>query len=297
MSNRHISRQVVMQTMYELDTNSAFNTTQEDLKSILDRNIEEFAPEKLDKPFATDLLKEIVSRLSVIDEIIEKSAPEWPIDKINIVDRNIIRLGLCELLFGQDKVPPKVAIDESIELAKEFGGDASSKFINGVLGAVYKELGEPEKDSKPKNVLPIEKKVGAIIYSLDQNQKLHIALVHDVFGRWTLLKGDVLDAKDIASNLQNEVKEKVGVHVDVIKKILNINYIAHNPSKGKITKDVTYFLVKSEFVDMKIGEAETGLDDVKWFTAEEAENVLTYDDLKSVITLGISTAKEIENLN
>ena len=92
MSNRHISRQVVMQTMYELDTNSAFNTTQEDLKSILDRNIEEFAPEKLDKPFAMDLLKEIVSRLSVIDEIIEKSAPEWPIDKINIVDRNKTRI-------------------------------------------------------------------------------------------------------------------------------------------------------------------------------------------------------------
>ncbi len=297
MSNRHISRQVVMQTMYELDTNSAFNTPQEELKSILERNIEEFAVEKLDKPFAVDLLKEIVSRISTLDEIIEKSAPEWPIDKINIVDRNIIRLGLCELLFGQDKVPPKVAIDESIELAKEFGGDASSKFINGVLGAVYKELGEPEKDSKPKSALPIENKAGAVIYALDEKQKLHIALVHDVFGRWTLVKGDVLDMKDIASNLQTEIKTKVGVHVDVIKKILNINYIAHNPSKGKITKDVTYFLVKTDFSDIKIGEAETGLDDVKWFTSDEAENVLTYDDLKSVIALGISTAKEIENLN
>lgn len=296
MSNRHISRQVVMQTMYELDTNNAFNTPQEDLKSILERNIVEFAPEKLDKAFAVDLLKEIVSRISTLDEIIEKSAPEWPIDKINIVDRNIIRLGLCELLFGQDKVPPKVAIDESIELAKEFGGDASSKFINGVLGAVYKELGEPEKDSKPKNVLPVEYKAGAVIYAIDENQKLHIALVHDVFGRWTLVKGDVLDIKDIASNLQAEIKTKIGVHVDVVKKILNINYIAHNPSKGKITKDVTYFLVKTEFADVKIGEAETGLDDVKWFTTEETENVLTYDDLKNVISVGVATAKEIENL-
>jgi N utilization substance protein B len=282
--------------MYELDTNSAFNTPQEELKSILERNIEEFAAEKLDKPFAVDLLKEIVSRISTLDEIIEKSAPEWPIDKINIVDRNIIRLGLCELLFGQDKVPPKVAIDESIELAKEFGGDASSKFINGVLGAVYKELGEPEKDSKPKNILPVEYKAGAVIYALDENQKLHIALVHDVFGRWTLVKGDVLDIKDIASNLQAEIKTKIGVHVDVVKKILNINYIAHNPSKGKITKDVTYFLVKTEFADVKIGEAETGLDDVKWFTTEETEDVLTYDDLKNVISVGVATAKEIENL-
>jgi N utilization substance protein B len=282
--------------MYELDTNNAFNTPQEDLKSILERNIVEFAPEKLDKAFAVDLLKEIVSRISTLDEIIEKSAPEWPIDKINIVDRNIIRLGLCELLFGQDKVPPKVAIDESIELAKEFGGDASSKFINGVLGAVYKELGEPEKDSKPKNILPVEYKAGAVIYALDENQKLHIALVHDVFGRWTLVKGDVLDIKDIASNLQAEIKTKIGVHVDVVKKILNINYIAHNPSKGKITKDVTYFLVKTEFADVKIGEAETGLDDVKWFTTEETEDVLTYDDLKNVISVGVATAKEIENL-
>ena len=82
-----------------------------------------------------------------MDKIIEKSAPEWPVSQITIIDRNVLRLGLFELLFGnREEVPPKVAINEAIELAKTFGGDSSGRFINGVLGTVYREIGEPRKD-------------------------------------------------------------------------------------------------------------------------------------------------------
>ena len=85
-----------------------------------------------------------------IDKIIEKSAPEWPIEQITIVDRNVLRIGLYELLYAnKEEVPPKVAINEAIELAKSFGGESSGKFINGVLGTVYKEIGGPENE-KPK---------------------------------------------------------------------------------------------------------------------------------------------------
>jgi len=85
--------------------------------------------------------------LSQIDQIIEKSAPEWPLDQIAIVDRNVLRIGLFELLFGnREEVPPKVAINEAIELAKTFGGESSGRFVNGVLGTVYREIGEPQKE-------------------------------------------------------------------------------------------------------------------------------------------------------
>ena len=103
--------------------------------------------------FIKNLVNGAIGRIREIDQIIEKAAPQWPIDQIAMVDRAVLRLGIYELLFGNhDEVPPKVAINESIELAKTFGGDASGKFVNGVLGTIYREIGEPRKfeTSKPK---------------------------------------------------------------------------------------------------------------------------------------------------
>ncbi len=137
-----------MQSLYEWD----FNGKKEDaLPEILERNIREFGPGLEDPGFIVDLVKGVVAHLEKLDAIIAKAAPQWPIDQIAIVDRNVLRLGLYELLFGKpDEVPPKVAINEAIELAKSFGGDSSGKFVNGVLGTVYKELGEPGKNDAPK---------------------------------------------------------------------------------------------------------------------------------------------------
>ena len=116
------------------------------------------------------------------------------------VDRNVLRLGLYELLFAdRDKVPAKVAINEAIELAKSFGGENSGRFVNGVLGAVYKELGEPGKDEvskKKKQVpyeeMPHERLVGAVVYRAAR-RRVYLALVHDIFGHWTLSKGKIGD--------------------------------------------------------------------------------------------------------
>lgn len=137
MASRHLSRTVAMQSLYEWD----FFDKKNDLESIVERNIEEFGKGIEDKGFIWQIVTGVVVNISEIDKIIEKSAPEWPIDKITIVDRNVLRIGLYELIFGdKEEVPPKVAINESIELAKNFGGKNSGKFINGVLGTVYKEL-------------------------------------------------------------------------------------------------------------------------------------------------------------
>lgn len=117
---------------------------------MLARNIEEFGPGLDDSPFMSELFLGVVKKKAIIDEIIEKAAPDWPIEKISVVDRNILRLGLYELLYRGQQVPPKVAINEAVELAKAFGSDNSSKFINGVLGTAFRTLVEeaPNADAK-----------------------------------------------------------------------------------------------------------------------------------------------------
>jgi len=126
-----------MQSLYEWD----FSGKRVDLTKIVEKNIKEFGPGLEDESFIWQLVTGVVEHLPEIDKIIEKAAPEWPVDQITIIDRNVLRIGLYELLFGdKEAVPPKVAINEAIELAKSFGGESSGKFINGVLGTVFKEL-------------------------------------------------------------------------------------------------------------------------------------------------------------
>lgn len=136
-----------MQSLYEWDFKSRNNDL---LPEILQHTIAEFG-EGLDEPeFVVELVKGTLEHVDDIDKIIEKAAPQWPIDQIAMVDRNVLRLGLYELMWGdRNAVPPKVAINEAIELAKSFGGESSGRFINGVLGTVYKEMGEPGKDDAP----------------------------------------------------------------------------------------------------------------------------------------------------
>ena len=144
MASRHLARSIAMQSLYEWDFNGKENSH---LEGIVEKNIKEFGPGLEEVDFINRLIRGVIDNILKIDSIIEKAAPEWPISQIAIVDRNILRLGLFELLFGNhDEVPPKVAINEAIEIAKNFGGETSGKFVNGVLGTVYREIGEPGKE-------------------------------------------------------------------------------------------------------------------------------------------------------
>lgn len=148
MASRHLARSIAMQTLYEWDFNEKDPTVLGEAK---ERNIQEFAPDFDEKEFVQKLIDGVIEHLVDLDKIIAKSAPEWPLDQIAIIDRNVLRVGLYELLFGdREAVPPKVAINEAIELAKNFGGESSGKFVNGVLGTVYREIGEPGKDYEAK---------------------------------------------------------------------------------------------------------------------------------------------------
>lgn len=147
MATRHLVRTIVLQSLYEWD----FYKRNTDLTEIVERNIREFGP-GIDEPdFAWRLVKGIIEHLPEIDKIIERAAPEWPLEQIAIVDRNVLRIGLYELLYAdKNEVPPRVAINEAIEVAKNYGGINSPKFVNGVLGTVYREMVEVDKGSTEK---------------------------------------------------------------------------------------------------------------------------------------------------
>lgn len=144
-----------MQSLFELDFRGC---AEKEADKIIKRNVQEFASGIDDSSFVETLVKGTLKYRKRIDELVEKCAPEWPIDQITSVDRNILRMGIYELMFGNyEEVPPKVAINEAIELAKTFGGESSSRFVNGVLGTIYREMGEPLKDDESKKKLHKEK--------------------------------------------------------------------------------------------------------------------------------------------
>jgi N utilization substance protein B len=152
MSNRHLARTIAMQSLYQWD----FRGKHDDVNDLAAKNVGEFAPEFDDKGFITELLTSVQDRQEEIDGIIARYAPDWPIDQITVVDRNILRIGVFELKYS-DAVPSKVAINEAIELAKTFGGESSGRFVNGVLGAIYKDMvvkGETKEIDKVEKLKP-----------------------------------------------------------------------------------------------------------------------------------------------
>lgn len=291
MANRHLARSIVLQTLFEWD----FNGRQaSDLSENLAHNTTEFGPGLSVDSFMETLLKIVLDKQESIDEIITRAAPEWPLEKISMVDRNVLRIGLAELLFAdKNEVPPKVAINEAIELAKTFGGEKSGKFVNGVLGAVYKEMGEPGKEEKSKkkkedinlDKMPIEKKAGGVIYA-EKDGQFYFAMVHDVFGYWTLAKGGVEDGETSEQGAVREIKEKTGLDTEVVKLLGENEYVASHPEKGKIRKQVSYYLMKSPFAELNVN-TNGGLDGGKWFTLAELEDIKTYDDILPLLAQSV----------
>ncbi|HSX00615.1 MAG TPA: transcription antitermination factor NusB [Candidatus Saccharimonas sp.] len=153
-SNRHLGRIVAMQTLYEYDFRGG-ETAGLDLPPILERNLDEFRDSIDDTDFVRDVVDGVNQNQEKLDGIIAPAAPEWPVEQIAKIDKIILRIGVYELCLKRE-VPPKVAINEAVELAKTFGGENSSKFINGVLGTIYRnsDFYEPEEESSAK---PAEK--------------------------------------------------------------------------------------------------------------------------------------------
>jgi len=152
MANRHLSRILAMQSLYEWDFRNSMKD-EEGIAEVLNYNREEFASELDDKGFVDEIVNGVKKNIEKINEVITKYAPEWPLEQITIIDRNILRMGIYEMQYTEN-IPAKVAINESIELAKNFGGESSGKFVNGVLGAIYKDMlerGDEKEVDKQKH--------------------------------------------------------------------------------------------------------------------------------------------------
>jgi ADP-ribose pyrophosphatase YjhB (NUDIX family) len=210
----------------------------------------------------------------------------------------VLRIGLYELLFGsREDVPPKVAINEAIELAKSFGGENSGKFVNGVLGAVYKEIGEPGKEdysNKSKRNEPIDPEKlprellsGAVVYA-KAGEEYYLALVHDIFGHWTLSKGHIQDGETEEVGTIRSIKEELSIDIAIIEKIGENEYIASHPEKGKLRKHVSYFLAEAAMQQLVLEEGKGGLDDAKWFKFTDLVDLNLYDDILPLITKAVN---------
>lgn len=294
MANRHLSRSVVLQSLFEWDFANRPNSA---IDGLIERNVSEFAPGIEDLSFVKKLITGVIGKQSDLDAIISKAAPEWPIAKISVIDRNVLRVGLFELLFSNRKeVPAKVAINEAIELAKTFGGENSGRFVNGVLGAVYKELGEPGKDeiskkkkdekfNLPYEKMPIERLGGAVVYAL-QKGEVYLALVHDVFGHWTLSKGKIEEGEDARQGTIREIKEELGLDITIKEDLGKNEYVATHPEDGKKRKQVNYFLGESVYQDVKLGTSG-GLDDARWFKLQDILELNFYSDILPIVTKAV----------
>ena len=258
---------------------------------------QEFGARASDMPFMQNLLKTAIAKQKEIDEVIVRAAPEWPLEKIAAIDRNILRLGLTELLFSdRTQVPAKVAINEAIELAKTFGSNSSGRFVNGVLGAIYVELGEPGKSEgtprkqvSPKSgKMPVEELVGAVVYAREGGE-VYLALVHDIFGHWTLSKGKLQPGEKHEDGVKRKVKEEVGLGCELEEQLGENEYIANDSkaSGGKKKRHATYFLARADFKDLML-KKEGGLDDAQWFPLASVGDLNFYDDILPVVTRAIN---------
>ena len=173
-SNRHLGRIVALQSLYEYEFRNKAGDTTADIDGIVAKNIEPYAKALGDVNFVQDLARGVFDEKEALDEELQPLAPEWPISTISSIDRNVLRIGLFELTRRQDTVPPKVAINEAVELAKAFGSENSSKFINGVLGTAYRNIGgeeQPKHAEQEKSEAAEKSEASDIVKEDEQSSK------------------------------------------------------------------------------------------------------------------------------
>ena len=288
MASRHVSRISVLQALFSADVYDDLSLKA--VEQMYERNTLSLPRADENEPFTRELIKGVVAKRNEIDAVIQKAAPQWPIQNIAPVDRNVLRIGLYELLFSKnEEVPPKVALNEAIELAKTFGGSSSGRFINGVLGAVYRDIGSPRKDEAIKEKDAREFLAGVVVVASDA-QTAYVALVRDPFNRWTLPKtryeeGELSDAAALRA-----AAEELGLTLLTLKAPLREHeYTAHEPDKGTMIRRVGYFLALSDKLPLKPQKGQE-ITEAKWFSVDELDGLELYDDLRPIIQSGIVAA-------
>ena len=281
MANRHLARTIALQSLFEWD----FNNAKDSIEQLVERNRQEFAPDFDDQGFCLDLVKAVIKNQKKIDAMITKFAPEWPLDQITTTDRNVLRLGVYELRISED-IPPKVAINEAIELAKAFGGDASGKFVNGVLGSIYKEMVKKGEKQTMSSQGIKEVSAGGMVYRKDGDDYKFI-LILDAYDKWTFPKGHVDGDEKPEEAAVREISEETGLkNLKVITYLGEAEVKVHKPGDKPFRKLIKYFLVDTKDTKIIVPKVDE-LKDVKWFDKKEALEIIGYKNAKDIFELGL----------
>lgn len=282
MANRHLARTIALQTLFEWD----FTKGKNDVEEVIEHNKKEFAPDFEDQGFTLDLVKNVIKNQKKIDSLITSFAPEWPLDQITTTDRNVLRIGIYELKISED-IPPKVAINEAIELAKAFGGDSSGKFVNGVLGSIYKEMVKNKEKQGLSSQGIKEISSGGMIYR-KEDDGYYFVLVLDAYGKWTFPKGHVEEGEELEATAVRELAEETGLkNLKVIDYLGETQVKVHKPNEKAFRKLIKYFLVETKDKEITVPKVKE-LQDAKWYTQEEALKIIGYDNAKDIFIEGLN---------
>lgn len=298
MANRHLARSIALQSLYEWDFKGA-PSSEGVLREIVDHNLAEFAADSSMDAFVWELVGGIARRRPQLDRVIGASAPEWPIEQITIVDRNVLRLGLWELLFGDRKeVPPKVAINEAIELAKTFGSQSSGRFVNGVLGTVYRELAdasdtasEAGRVSEDTHNPPepagghTEQRAGVVVYRRAEGGA-ELAMITDASGHWSLVTGALNAGESPLEAARRHAQERLGVTGKIVAPLGNVEYAPHE-DEASVRHNIAYYLLEAH---ARAGEGEGADEDraVRWVPIDEVMKLQHYNNQDKIIEKAIS---------
>ncbi len=302
MAHRRLQRNLMLQMLYARDLRGEHFPLEEEFDYLITRFFS-IPLEAEEREEVLERLRNTTSFLREIDTVIEKASSSWSLDKMSIVDRNILRVAIYEMVYeGNDVVPLRIVINEAVELAKQYSSDKAYRFVNGLLGAVYRSLGEPGADYEPPRDIPyeemeVDKKVAAVVYSRDAHGAIRIGLVHDIFGYWTLSKGSVDPEKGEEASLVEAVREETGWDVEVLEELGESEYIAYPPDRGAVRKQVRYYLAKSDYVPPRRPEPGGGLDDVRWFPPDEILELNLYRDVSEMLTKAIPRIFQREGLS
>lgn len=288
MANRHLARTLALQTLFEWD----FHQGQKSIAEILPHIRLEFAPEFDDQGFAENLANCILKEQQAIDQLIVKFAPEWPLEQITNIDRNVLRIGVYELKFSPD-IPPKVAINEAIELAKTFGGPSSGKFVNGVLGSLYKEMAASGEKQSPESQGIKEISAGGLVYRV-MPDGYHFVLILDAYNRWTFPKGHVDNLESLETTAAREVSEEIGITDLTLVGFLGTTELkVHRPGENSFRKLVYYYLFKTSAETLTVPKVAE-LKDAKWYNQQETLDHMSYSQNKELFEKALEQIKVYE---